>query len=251
MCLIVILHRVVDGAPLLIGANREEYFARGGEPPSLHRDPVPWVGGLDPVGGGTWLGVNRQGLLVAVTNRPRSRVPDARRSRGLLVRDLLQLPDASSAQAEAVRRLQTEAYDGCNLVILDGHQASVLHFGDWLRVLPLPPGVHVLANGDLNDEQDERVQHVQHWLHRRGCTSRADGVMALREVCAHAAPQFPPVCYRRDHRGTTSSSVLALPVRAENLDRATYFHSQGPPDVTPYQDHSYLFRELAEMPSTD
>ena len=91
MCLLALFYRVVEDAAVVVGANREELYRRGGEPPRLHDGPPRFVAGVDPVAGGTWLGVNEHGVLAAVTNRPKDRRPDRPRSRGLLVRDLLGL----------------------------------------------------------------------------------------------------------------------------------------------------------------
>src|SRR5437763_506886 len=103
MCLLAMLYRAVDGAPLLVAANREEAYARGGTPPALWAEPRAVVAGVDPQAGGTWLGVNAHGLLVAVTNRRLSHPPERPRSRGLLVRDLLAAPDALAAADPADR----------------------------------------------------------------------------------------------------------------------------------------------------
>src|SRR5436305_10671915 len=89
MCLLALFYRVVEDAAVIIGANREEAYARPGEPPQLLDGPTRAVAGVDPVAGGTWLGVNEHGVLVAVTNRAKSDVPLNPRSRGLLARDLL------------------------------------------------------------------------------------------------------------------------------------------------------------------
>src|SRR5438094_573074 len=105
MCLLALFYRVAEDAPVVVGANREEFYARGGEPPSLHAGPLPFVAGVDPVAGGTWLGVNARGVLVAVTNRRRSETPPNPRSRGLLVRQLLALPTAKEAADVAAREL--------------------------------------------------------------------------------------------------------------------------------------------------
>lgn len=245
MCLIALLYRVVKDAPVIVGANREEYYARGGEPPRLHSDPTPWVGGFDPLGGGTWLGVNVHGLLVAVTNRPKTTVPIPRRSRGTLVRELLQHKSAATATEEATRRLQSEPYDGCNVLVVGADQATVLQAGDWLRVRPLPPGLHVLANQDMNDETDDRVMHVLHWLGGRRYFTPGDGLHALQEVCAQHEPEHPPISLHLETRGTVSSSLIVLRGEVVCLAESTYLHSQGPPDRAPYTDRSQLFRQLA------
>ena len=116
MCLLALFYRVVEDAAVVVGANREEAYRRGGEPPRLHDGPCRWVGGVDPAAGGTWLGVNEHGVLAAVTNRRKDARPARPRSRGLLVRDLLGCPTAAAASELAVRELDADRYDGCNIV---------------------------------------------------------------------------------------------------------------------------------------
>jgi uncharacterized protein with NRDE domain len=235
MCLIALFFRAVEDAPLVVGANREEFYARGGDPPRLLDGPVGAVAGLDPTAGGTWLGLNAHGVLVAVTNRAKSRAPDRPRSRGLLARDLLGCASAAAAVEAATRALDGGDYAGCNVVCADAESAAVIHAGDWLRVRPLPPGVHVLTNRDVNDPADRRVQSALDWLERRkyGCSQQV--VTALEELC-------PSMCLRHTNRGTVSSSIVA--VRAP-LSSGVYLHAQGPPDVTPYADYSHLLRDLS------
>jgi len=242
MCLIALFFRVVEDAPLVVGANREEYYARGGLPPRLLDGPVRAVAGLDPVAGGTWLGLNEHGVLVAVTNRPKSRPPDRPRSRGLLARDLLGCPSATAAVEQARRALDSGDYAGCNVVCADRESAAVIHAADWLRVRPLPPGIHVLANRDVNDASDVRVRYALDWLERRpyGCSQQA--VMALEKLCAKTGGDGPAMCLRLTNRGTVSSSIVAV---RSPLASGVYLHAQGPPDVTPYADYSYLLRELS------
>src|SRR5690349_11695089 len=115
MCLLALFYRVAEDAPVVAGANREEYYSRGGSPPRLLDGPLRVVAGVDPVAGGTWFGVNERGLLVAVTNRPKSGVPAFPRSRGLLARELLPLPTAAEAVERAARELGQNNYAGCNL----------------------------------------------------------------------------------------------------------------------------------------
>src|SRR5437588_69073 len=139
MCLLAIFFRVAEDAPLVVGANREEAYARGGLPPQLLDGETRAVAGLDPVAGGTWLGVNEHGVLVAVTNRRKSELPDRPRSRGLLARELLGCPSAAAAVELATRELDADRYAGCNFLCADRERAVVLQAGDWLRVRPLPP----------------------------------------------------------------------------------------------------------------
>src|ERR1700722_18197186 len=97
MCLVAIFFRIVEDAPLVVGANREEFYARGGEPPQVFDGACRALAGRDPVAGGTWFGVNERGVLIAVLNRPKSDLPAQPRSRGLLARELLTCASASTA----------------------------------------------------------------------------------------------------------------------------------------------------------
>ena len=109
MCTLIAVHRRVHGAPLVVAANRDEYYDRPAEPPALRGSargregdggPIeagcgPIVAPLDLRAGGTWLGVNAMGVFAAVTNL-RSEMPDpARRSRGMVVMDALREPSAA------------------------------------------------------------------------------------------------------------------------------------------------------------
>lgn len=241
MCLLALFFRAVDDAAVIAGANREEHYQRGGEPPRLLDGAVRSVAGVDPVAGGTWFGVNARGVLVAVTNRAKSEMPAQPRSRGLLVRELLECPSAAAAVERTVRALEQNAYAGGNFLCADAERAVVIHAGDWLRVRPLPPGLHVLTNRDINDAGDFRVQHALNWLGRRHYSAAKECVQELRQLCAQHLPEHPPMCFHEKERGTVSSSIVAL---RGALTDSTYLHAQGPPDRTPYADCSHLLHDL-------
>lgn len=243
MCLLALLYRVAADAPVIVGANREEAYDRGGEPPQILQGSCRSVAGIDPLAGGTWLGVNEYRLLIAVTNRPKSVLPAKPRSRGLLVRQFLDLPSAEAAVACAAGELASGRYAGCNLLAADAQGASVLHAGDWLRVRPLPPGLHVLSAHDVNDEADRRIGHALWWLRQQNSASATEWIESLKSLCAQPGNGGPPICIHGDRGGTVSSSIIAL---RSTLARSSYWHAQGPPDRTPYRDYSPLFTALAQ-----
>lgn len=245
MCLLALFFRVVEDAAVVAGANREEYYRRGGEPPRLLEGSVRSVAGVDPVACGTWFGVNANRVLVAVTNRSKLETPPPPRSRGLLVRELLACPSAAAAIEHAIHSLEKHPYAGANFLCVDDSRAVVIHAGDWLRVRPLPPGIHVLANSDVNDPHDWRVQHALDWLNQRSYAVAGHCVQALRQLCAQHLPDNPPMCFREAERGTVSSSIVAL---RGTLRQSTYLHAQGPPCETAYADCSHLLDELTMQP---
>lgn len=241
MCLLALFFRVVEEAAVVAGANREEAFARPGEPPQLLDGPCRAVAGRDPQAGGTWFGVNEFGVLIAVTNRPKTQPPSQPRSRGLLARDLLGCTSAAAAAVLAAKELDGNRYAGCNVLCADAQSALVVHAADWLRVRPLPPGLHVLTNHDINDASDRRLGHALWWLGQRDYANADECIAALKTLCAQTGNGDPPICRRGVDGGTVSSSIVAL---RGTLARSSYLHAQGPPDRTPYADYSPLFQQL-------
>jgi hypothetical protein len=154
---------------------------------------------------------------------------------------LLGCESAAQAVEVATRELEAGRYDGCNFLCADAESAVVIHAGDWLRVRMLPPGIHVLANRDVNDPADGRVMQALRWLGQRqyGCTQQC--IVALEELCAQDGSEGPAIITRLADRGTVSSSIIAI---REPIATSVYLHAQGSPDRTPYADLSQLVAEL-------
>lgn len=252
MCLLALHYRTLAEAPVLAAANREEYFDR----PSL---PPQWVQpqasssqralcGLDARAGGTWLGVNAHGLLVAVTNRDKSRLPQAPRSRGKLCLELLACRTAAEAARLALDELATNRYAGTNYACLDARDGIVIHGGDRLEEIALEPGLHLLANRDLNDPRDARLQLARELFQAEPIASIAEFLPAAKRVCGHyipegrlGDPQRPSIVLRAPDRGTVSSSLIAL---TEIREQGVYEYAPGPPDTAGYDDYSELLRGM-------
>lgn len=242
MCLLAIFFRAFDDAPLVLGANREEIYARPASGPTLLAEPAAVVAGVDSLAGGAWLGVNAQGVAIAITNRPLATPRSQTRSRGMLVRDLLGQPNARAAVEQATRELSTNHYAGCNLLCADAERCVLLEGAEWLRVRPLPPGLHVVANGELNDGSDRRVGHTLWWLAERNPATSTRCLTVLQNLCSQDGTNGPPISLHGANKGTVSSTLLAV---RKSLSKSTLLHASGPPDKTPYDDHSALLRELA------
>ncbi len=128
MCTLVMLRRPETRWPLIVAANRDELSTRPWQGPARHWPDRPEVvAGKDMTAGGTWLGVNDDGLFAAVLNRPGTLGPaDGKRSRGELVLETLDHAEARLA-AEALSDLNPESYRPFNLIIADRYDAF------WLR----------------------------------------------------------------------------------------------------------------------
>jgi len=91
MCLIVVAFRQHPRFPLILAANRDEYFRRPTAAAEFWESDEQILAGRDLKAGGTWLGVARDGRFAAVTNFRDTATPNpAAPSRGRLVSEFLQ-----------------------------------------------------------------------------------------------------------------------------------------------------------------
>ena len=149
MCLITVGVQLRADLPLVLAANRDEFFARATQAAQFWPDAPELLAGRDLEQGGTWMGLTRSGRIAAVTNfrdggRPRS----GRRSRGWLVRDFLM---SERDPEHYVSELQGECdqYDGFNLL---AGVAERIYYCSNRGGAPhlLSPGVHGLSNHLVN-----------------------------------------------------------------------------------------------------
>ena len=243
MCMLAILYRVARNTPILLAANREEFFSRPTQYPKIQPGSPRVVCGLDRQGGGTWLGINQHGLLVMVTNRARGMAPLAPRSRGLLCRDLLDRRSAREAVAHAEKELQSGRYAGANYLCGDGKFAAVVYGGHRVEVVELTPGLHTLSNGNLDDVNDARHEFVRRML----TLHTLDSPVTFLAVASRVFSRKPNEEGRRGivmsggDFGTVSSTLLSLP---RKIQHSIYQYSDGPPSDRPYEDLSALLRQV-------
>lgn len=147
MCLIAWNWQPHNATPLVLIANRDEFYARAALP--LHwweGDTV--LAGRDLQAGGTWLGVSRSGKLAALTNYraatpPRTDTP----SRGELVAEFLQ-NDGDAALFLQTLAPRARDYNPFNLLVFDGTQLLGLESRN-AQVISMPPGVGAVSNADF------------------------------------------------------------------------------------------------------
>src|SRR3954463_9123321 len=122
MCLIAFAHRIHDGYPLVVAANRDEFYGRPTAAAAFWDDAPTILAGRDLEGMGTWIGVTRTGRFAAVTNfRDPSHMPANARSRGELVSRFLK-GDMTAAHYAEETAAEASAYRGFNLLVNDGRE---------------------------------------------------------------------------------------------------------------------------------
>ena len=148
MCLILFSYCERPGRPLLVAANRDEFYARPAEPAGHWQDAPQVFGGRDLTGGGTWLGVSVTGRFAALTNFTDFDLPARPApSRGDLPRRFLEGNDSALDYA---RSIEGERYQGFNLIVFDGDEL-VYACNRTGEASVLPPGAYGLANAPLTE----------------------------------------------------------------------------------------------------
>lgn len=234
MCLIVFAWKVVPGMPLLAAGNRDEFYDRPAAPAAWWSDHPGVYAGRDLRGGGTWIGVTRDGRFAAVTNvrEPSAFRPDAP-SRGELAAGYLTgAADAEAYLAELAPRARQ--YNGFNLLI--GDRDRLFWFsnranGDERNGRALVPGVYGLSNA-LLDAPWPKVVRTKAQLSSLMCqcapedayfemltdTTRASDCRLPRTgVDIELERVLSPVCIRSPGYGTRVSTVVRLYESGEAL----------------------------------
>src|ERR1043165_621426 len=149
MCLAAFALNAHPRFPLVIAANRDEFFAREAAPMAWWQaGSTELLAGRDLSAGGTWFGLTRTGRLALLTNvREPARNNPAAPTRGTLVVDWL----AGAEDAATFAGRLAQDYNGFNLIPAD------LDRGDWHWIsnrspqpLALPAGIHTLSNAALD-----------------------------------------------------------------------------------------------------
>lgn len=152
MCLIAMAIDESRRFPLVIAANRDEFFSRPAARLAwwtAETDGPNILGGRDLDGGGTWLGLTAQGRLGMLTNVRDPRRQDAQApSRGRIV------PEWLAARENADRfwmRTSLSGYNGFNLIAAD-FVAGTCFWASNTGAHPrrLERGIHGVSNAGLD-----------------------------------------------------------------------------------------------------
>jgi uncharacterized protein with NRDE domain len=163
VCLLITLFKVMSSAPLIVAANRDEWYQRPAVAITTLRKAAPRVlGGRDEIAGGTWMAVNEHGVVAGLTNLPSPQGRDpAKRSRGELPVALAAHQDAAAAVAWICATVDPADYNPCWLMV--GDRESLFHVdltgGSRPTARELPAGTYVLENAPLLP-QSAKARHV-------------------------------------------------------------------------------------------
>ena len=149
MCLILFAYRQHVDYPLVVIANRDEYYAR----PTRYAhwwDDADTFGGRDLEARGTWLGVNRQGHFAAVTNvREPGGMKAGKISRGELTRNYLSTTQTAEEYLQQLA-VHDQDYAGFNLMLAD-QQGLWFYSNRDHGIKRIQPGIYGISNGGFDE----------------------------------------------------------------------------------------------------
>ncbi len=252
MCLLIALHKVVPGWPLVLAANRDEYLARPAVSMAVLRESGPRIlGGRDLQAGGTWLAANEHGVVAGLTNLPGPTRDPAKRSRGELPLALAEYPTAEAAAEAFSERFMPSDYNPAWILVGDPHSLHYIDFtgGKGLRSQTLGAGIHVLENRALG-ELSGKAAFVRWQFATR--FAALEPVEALGRVLA--SHQIPPdlarnpgprplaveaACVHAGPYGTRSAAIVRVP----EVGPPTFTYTDGPPCQAKFRDASPYWSE--------
>ncbi|WP_439134609.1 NRDE family protein [Pseudomaricurvus sp.] len=222
MCLILFALRAHADYPLIVAANRDEYFARPTQFADFWPDHPDLLAGKDLLAGGSWLGVNRRGQFAAVTNvRNGLDLHTRPESRGELVTQCLLTPSTTEALQQLGKR--HDQYNGFNL--LAGHPRQLFYTSNRSLqggIKELSKGVYGLSNGGL-DSAWPKVESgkallaeilTRNWqqLDER----KADLLNLLADDTQATTDQLPDTAIPIEKEEALSSRFIACPANPDN-----------------------------------
>ena len=264
MCTIVVLNRVSSDWPVVIAANRDEFFHRPAAPPQRWPGEPALVAPVDESKGGTWMGIASGGFFVGVTNqRTWGHSRTDLDSRGQLVIDLLRSGSLEGARALLASR-DARRYNPFNLLYGDASGLDVaygrLDCAD-ISIFEVPPGVHVLPNDVLDSPDTPKVRRIRGSLEDAASLTRAqlrtrlEAVLADRQRSPIDQVAEPPpgspftrallheldaVAIETPAYGTRSSSIVAL----DHGRAAGLWYTHQPPHRSEFEDLADLLVDL-------
>jgi len=150
MCLILFALHQHDDYPLIVIANRDEYYARPTRAARWWPDRPGVFAGRDLEALGTWLGVSKNGRFAAVTNvREPGGMSPGDKSRGEL--PALYLGGNESPESY-LQNLQTDAarYSGYNLLLGNSEELWFASNRD-SAIRNITPGIYGISNGRFDE----------------------------------------------------------------------------------------------------
>lgn len=150
MCLILLAYQNHPDYPLILAANRDEFYTRPTAAAHFWDEHPKLLAGRDLQAGGSWMGVTRQGRFAAITNVREPEKPDQQlRSRGELTINFLKGKNSARDYLSDINE-QHHQYAGFNL--LAGQLDDLWFYSNRDHsIQALEPGIYGISNGGFDE----------------------------------------------------------------------------------------------------
>ena len=257
MCIILLAHQANDEYPLILAANRDEFYERPTALAHFWADAPDTLAGRDLERGGTWLGVTLRGRIAAVTNyRELQAKKQEAPSRGALVSDFLK---GDERPEEYLSKLSAGAslYNGFNLIV--GTAQKLCYFSNRTdEPLEIARGIHGVSN-HLLDTPWPKVERgraaLQEIITRVGEPSMEDIFKVLADDARATDEALPetgvglelervlsPLFIKTNVYGTRSSTVVLINRHQEVI----FVERTFTPETGNHEDARYEFKIRSE-----
>ncbi len=253
MCLLVIAYKHHPKYPLVVLANRDEYYDRPSAPARFWDEAPSVLAGKDLRAGGTWLGITTRGKMAAITNyRDPKSVRTGAPSRGILVRDFL-VEDKSARDYLDYLVPRASQYNGFNLILGDTEGLYwYSNKADGPKLLG--PGLYGLSN-HLLDTPWPKVTKAKRALSRLLASDELPPDEAFFQLLTDRTPAedsllpntgvgleweriLSPIFISSVIYGTRSSTLIFVDAKGKvRFVEKTYNNSEAPSIVQTYQFH--------------
>lgn len=226
MCTIIIAKNVFLGKPIVVAANRDELLDRASEMPKIHNKGI--LAPKDLIRGGFWVGVNKFGLFVGLTNRLSVKSVSGKDSRGKLVSDALNCQSAKEA-FNYLSNLSANKFNGFYMVLADRDDFFYIG-GDGVKLETSEEkdGILVITNHGVGREISEDTS-------RRVCNAilgclpftignnNIDYIESLKDLLNTHDTERYGICINdpENNYGTKSSCIIQL-----DHDHWDYWHRE-------------------------
>ncbi|WP_202080559.1 NRDE family protein [Caldalkalibacillus salinus] len=151
MCLILFAYKVHPQYPLVVAANRDEFYNRPTAHAHFWEDHAHVLAGRDLESMGTWMGVTTDGRFAALTNyrHPKENAV-GKQSRGHLVSQYLIRQEEAEGYLRSVAQ-QRDVYQGYNLLV--GNLSALFYYSNRENnIRRLKAGIYGLSNHLLDSD---------------------------------------------------------------------------------------------------
>ncbi len=223
MCLILFGFKVSRKYPLVLAANRDEFYQRPTAPMHFWKPNQHLLAGKDLEQGGTWFGVAKNGRFAALTNfRDPASIKPSAPSRGEIITQFLSSTLSVESYGDVLEK-SADAYNGYNLLL--GSKEELFWFSSVKKqTCRIDPGVHGLSNHHLDSpwpKVETGKELLKDTIQRGSLTSDLFFILNNQKRPEdHALPdtgvgiewerRLSPLFIRSHTYGTRSSTIMTI-----------------------------------------